>query len=74
MSTLNTNRRNLLKASALAGGGMLLQLNILQKASAATPEDQNAQALVEAKELNVYVEIASDGQITIYAQNPEMGQ
>ena len=74
MSTLNANRRNLLKASALAGGGMLLQLNILQKASAATPEDQNAQALVEAKELNVYVEIASDGQITIYAQNPEMGQ
>ncbi|MFT6038110.1 MAG: isoquinoline 1-oxidoreductase beta subunit [Candidatus Azotimanducaceae bacterium] len=63
------NRRNFLKASALAGGGMMLQLNFGPLASA-----QELGTLVGSKELNVFVEIASDGKITIYSATPEMGQ
>ena len=61
-------RRDLFKVSALAGGGVLLQVALPM--AAATPED----ALVGSKELNVYVQIDSDGQITIYSSMPEMGQ
>ncbi len=68
MSDLNLSRRHLLRVSALAGGGLMLQLTL--PAAAAKPRD----ALVRDKELNVYVQIAPDGQITIYSSNPEMGQ
>jgi len=78
MKTPSTNRRNILKASALAGGGLLLELRLPQSALAAEPKDKDddkiSKALVEAKELNVYVTISADGEITIYAPNPEMGQ
>lgn len=69
MSITRLNRRNFLRASALAGGGLLLEFSLPVAATAA--EDN---ALVRSKELNVYVEIDPDGQITIYSSNPEMGQ
>ena len=62
-------RRDLLKVSAVAGGGVLLQVT-LPMAAASTPDD----VLVGSKELNVYVRIDRDGQITIYSSIPEMGQ
>ena len=65
---MNMNRRNLLKVSAIAGGGMMLQMTIpLAQADANGP-------LVRSKELNVYVQLDSDGQITIFSATPEMGQ
>lgn len=71
--TLNRlNRRGLLKATALTGGGLLLQLSVPGAALAEAPNAVNS--LVSSKELNYYVQIAPDGQITIYSQNPEMGQ
>jgi len=63
------SRRDLFKVSALAGGGVLLQMT-LPTAAEAPPED----VLVGSKELNVYVQIDPDGQITIYSSMPEMGQ
>ena len=66
-----TTRRGLLKASALAGGGLLLELGI---PAGALAEDRKTKPLVQAKELNAYVEIAPSGTITIFAPNPEMGQ
>ncbi len=62
-------RRSLLKVSAVAGGGLLLQAT-LPAAMASPPDD----TLVGSKELNVYVQIDRDGQITIYSSIPEMGQ
>ena len=62
-------RRELLKVSAVAGGGVLLQAT-LPMAAASPPDD----VLVGSRELNVYVQIDRDGQITIYSSIPEMGQ
>jgi isoquinoline 1-oxidoreductase beta subunit len=64
----NMNRRSFLKASALAGGGLMLEMTL----PAALAEELGT--LVGSKELNVFVQIASDGQITIYSHTPEMGQ
>ncbi len=69
MSRFTLNRRDLLKASSLAGGGLLLQMTLPTSVLAA-----EERALVRSKELNVYVEINPDGQITIYSSIPEMGQ
>ena len=62
-------RREMLKVSAVAGGGVLLQAT-LPMAAASPPDD----VLVGSQELNVYVQIDRDGQITIYSSIPEMGQ
>lgn len=68
MSLTNMNRRKLFKVSAIAGGGLMLELSI------PTALADEGKPLVASKDLNFYVQIASDGQITIFAPNPEMGQ
>ncbi|MCY4565174.1 MAG: molybdopterin-dependent oxidoreductase [Gammaproteobacteria bacterium] len=70
MTTISRlNRRQWLKVSAIAGGGLMLRATL--PASAAPAHDN---ALVGSKELNVYVQIDRDGQVTIYSSIPEMGQ
>jgi isoquinoline 1-oxidoreductase subunit beta len=69
VSLSRLSRRNLLKVTALAGGGMMLEVSLSLSATA-----EESAALVRSRELNVYVEIAPDGQITIFSSNPEMGQ
>lgn len=69
MNSKKISRRNLFKVSAIAGGGLMLKLSMPSHAL-----DNSAKTLVKSSELNFYVQIASDGQITIYAPNPEMGQ
>jgi isoquinoline 1-oxidoreductase subunit beta len=69
MTAHNLNRRSFLKASALAGGGLMLELTLPASVAA-----QELGTLVGSKELNVFVQIASDGQITIFSATPEMGQ
>ncbi len=69
MNINQMNRRGFLKASALAGGGLMLELSLPTSVLG-----QDLGTLVGSKELNVYVQIASDGKITIYSANPEMGQ
>lgn len=69
MSAVRMNRRELLKAVALAGGGMMLELRLPRSAAGAEPS-----TLVSSRELNAYIQIAPDGEITIYSSIPEMGQ
>lgn len=64
------NRREFLKATSLAGGGLMLSFTVPAYVTAA---DQPATA-VSSGELNAFVKISSDGTITIFASNPEMGQ
>ena len=69
MTINKLDRRNFLKASALVGGGLMLEFNFVSMISA-----EELGTLVGSKELNVFVQIASDGKITIYSATPEMGQ
>ena len=69
MTTNKLDRRNFLKASALIGGGLMLEFNLGSMINA-----EELGTLVGSKELNVFVKIASDGKITIYSATPEMGQ
>src|SRR3954467_6018476 len=66
------NRRSFLKASALAGGGMILSFSWLAGCKP-TPEE----ALTLPKEwfeLNSYIKIGENGVVTLMAPNPEFGQ
>ncbi len=62
------SRRNFLRVSALAGGGLLLstRFELLGTASAATAD--------AAGSLSTHVSISPDGLVHIVAQNPEIGQ
>lgn len=62
------SRRTLLKAGALAGGGLVLTASMPMVARAAT-----AAGAGEAT-LNAFVSIAPDNTITIVGKNPEIGQ
>lgn len=64
------NRREFLKVTGLAGGGLMLTFTIADYVTAA---DQPATA-VSSGELNAFVKISTDGTITILASIPEMGQ
>lgn len=67
------NRRSFLKASALAGGGLLLNFGWLAEARAAGNAD--ALNLPEAgSELTGYVRITPDNVVTLLCPNPEFGQ
>jgi isoquinoline 1-oxidoreductase beta subunit len=59
------SRRTFLQASALVGGGLLLELRV-----------PNARAATSAagEALNAYIKVLSDGIVTITAKNPEIGQ
>jgi isoquinoline 1-oxidoreductase beta subunit len=63
-------RRNFLKVSLAAGGGMLLTATIPALAQAASLGKPGPDAVT----LNAYLRIAPDGKVTITAKNPEVGQ
>jgi isoquinoline 1-oxidoreductase beta subunit len=63
-------RRNFLKASLAAGGGLLLTATISGVAKSASLGKAGADAVA----LNAYVRIAPDGMVEITAKNPEIGQ
>jgi len=64
------DRRTLLKASLLAGGGLALDVLIpLPSAFGAAEKDAAGPA-----QLSAFVSIAPDGTVTIMSKNPEIGQ
>jgi isoquinoline 1-oxidoreductase subunit beta len=62
----NHSRRAFLKATALVGGGLLLDFHVpsVRAASSARPGDV----------INAYIRVMPDGIVTIMAKNPEIGQ
>ena len=66
----NLNRRSLLKVTGLMGGGFLIGQLGVSRALA----EEALQDLVVTGELNAYIRVTSEGKITIYSANPEMGQ
>ena len=70
MTGMNLNRRAMLKATGLMGGGFLIG----QMGAARAFAEEAVQDLVVSGELNAYIRVTSDGKITIYSAHPEMGQ
>ena len=70
LALASTSRRDFLKASAAAGGGLLLTFGLpsLSKAAAMGQADRGTAVL------NAYVRIAPDNFVTIVSKNPEIGQ
>ena len=76
MSTLlKTNRRNFLKLSVTAGGGLMLGFNLLDSTATSAMEIVTDEArLAGPLNFNSYLSISPDGLITIFSPNPELGQ
>ncbi len=67
------SRRAFLRASAAAGGGLLLHAMLPPLADVAMAETSVGGA-GEAAPLNAFIRIAPDGVVTIMSKNPEIGQ
>lgn len=67
------NRRSFLKTSALTGGGLLVNFTWFASCQSAT-ESETKTTLKEWVEINGYLKIADNGQVTIMSPNPEGGQ
>ncbi len=68
------NRRSFLKATSLAGGGMMLGFSWL---ASCTPADAPEVALTMPDEwfdINAFLKIGENGVVTIMSPNPEIGQ
>ncbi|WP_404711390.1 molybdopterin cofactor-binding domain-containing protein [Sphingomonas sp. MMS24-J13] len=64
------DRRTLLKASLMAGGGLMLEALIPLPAHAAV----SGKAGADAARVTAYVSVAPSGLVTIVSKNPEIGQ
>lgn len=67
-----TSRRDFIKQAALAGGGLWLGFN-LSGAQAARVQVLSP-AAASSIDFNAYLSIATNGTITIFSPNPELGQ
>lgn len=76
-NNINQNRRNFIKVSAAAGGGMMLGFNIVAcKTEPRVPEfvAQNLPTPDTWSEINGFLSIGNNGVVTIMSPNPEIGQ
>ncbi len=74
MSTVqNKSRREFLKLTSITGGGLMLGFSWFS-AEAKAPVVTNAAAFAGNLDFNSYLSISTDGLITIYSPNPELGQ
>ncbi len=67
---MKLDRRSFLRVTSIAGGGFILSSVV----PVALAEESVAEASVTAAELNAFIKVSSDGKITIYSANAEMGQ
>ncbi len=72
-NTFNFSRRNFLRTSALASGGLLIGFNILSacKPEAVMPVDVES---LNFNDFNAFIKISEEGYVTIFSPNPEIGQ
>ncbi|SHI87553.1 xanthine dehydrogenase family protein molybdopterin-binding subunit [Pseudozobellia thermophila] len=72
-SNIKFNRRDFLRTSSLAGGGLLIGFNLFTacKPNAKPPVDL---ADLNYKDFNAFIKIAKNGAVTIFSPNPEIGQ
>ena len=71
--SISFSRRNFLKTSVLASGGMLIGFNLLNacKPNAIVPIDISK---LNFNDFNAFIKISQEGYVTIFSPNPEIGQ
>lgn len=69
----NDSRREFLRNLSMAGGGLLLGFH-WESAEAAMPQVVGAGATAAPPVFNSYLSVATDGAVTIFSPNPELGQ
>lgn len=69
----NFSRRNFLKTSVLASGGLLIGFNLITacKPEAVMPVDIES---LNFNDFNAFIKISDEGYVTIFSPNPEIGQ
>src|SRR5450432_625314 len=73
MKHLVESRRAFLRASVMAGGGLLLEVS-LPGALSGAPQNTSQGVSPSSAALNAYVQISSGGMVSITSKNPEIGQ
>ncbi|MDH4090334.1 MAG: molybdopterin-dependent oxidoreductase [Cyclobacteriaceae bacterium] len=71
---LKTTRRDFMKLAATATGGLVLGFHWMDSAAADIGVVDEAAIAAGSIDFNSYLSIATDGVITIYSPNPELGQ
>lgn len=70
---LTFSRRNFIRTSALASGGILIGFNLFNSCKeAATPPIDVSK--LNFQDFNAFIRIAENGYVTIFSPNPEIGQ
>ena len=74
-SQINSNfsRRNFLKTSVLASGGLLIGFNVLTACAKEAKMPVDIENL-NFNDFNAFIKIADNGMVTIFSPNPEIGQ
>ena len=67
------SRRNFLKTSILASGGMLIGFNLLSACNPVAVMPVDIESL-NFNDFNAFIKISDDGYVTIFSPNPEIGQ
>lgn len=67
------SRRNFIRTSALAGGGLLLGFNFFHSCKEAAVPSVDVSKL-NFNDFNAFIKIADNGYVTIFSPNPEIGQ
>ena len=73
LKPITTSRRDFLKLTTITGGGLLLGFSWFG-AEAEAPENMKKIPLGATRAFNSYLSISTDGTITIFSPNPELGQ
>ena len=69
-ASVSLSRRNFIKITGLAGGGLVLAMSLGPAAKKAFAQTAGASTF----NANPYVQIKTDGSIVLFAKNPEVGQ
>jgi isoquinoline 1-oxidoreductase beta subunit len=69
----NDSRRDFLRNLSIAGGGLLLGFH-WESAEASMPQVVGAASAAAPPVFNSYLSVATDGAVTIFSPNPELGQ
>ncbi|WP_299273320.1 molybdopterin cofactor-binding domain-containing protein [uncultured Psychroserpens sp.] len=67
------SRRNFIRTSALASGGILIGFNFFTSCKEATAPPVDI-AQLNFNDFNAFIKIADNGYVTIFSPNPEIGQ